>query len=83
MRYFNHGANLPNRVNNDFCREVKACGQVTSGDIGPLGKFARRQARSERLDPHTAHEEFYKLVLDCGLSERVARSIRDNVMRAR
>jgi hypothetical protein len=83
LSYFIYGARLPDRVIRDFCHEVQKCGQVTSGDIAPLGKFAKRQTRSEQLDPGTAAEEFYKLALDCRLSESTARSIRDDVKRVR
>lgn len=83
LSYFIYGACLPDRFIRDFYNAVQECGQVTSGDIGHLGKFAKQQTRSEQLDPPTAAEEFYKLVLDCRLSESIARSIRDDVKRVR
>jgi hypothetical protein len=79
LRYFLAGAQLPVAVIDSFCREVLNCGAVTSGDIIPLGKWARQQARLHHLESTQAREEFYKLALDCGLSPDHARSIRNAV----
>lgn len=79
LRYFLYGAQLPPAVIERFAAEVSDCAPVTSGDVVPLGKFARQQARAARLKPHEASEEFYKLALDCDLSEDYSRHIRDAV----
>ena len=81
--YFMNGARLPAPAIEALVDEVERCGQVTSGDVVPLGKFARQLARRHRLDGREAAEEFYKLALDCGLWTPYARSIRDAVQRLR
>jgi len=83
LGYFINGARLPGAVTEAFVDEVERCGQITSGDVVPLGKFARAQARRHRLGGREAAEEFYKLALDCGLWPLYARSIRDAVQRLR
>jgi hypothetical protein len=83
LRYFLYGPDLPEAVINDFQQKVFDCGSVTSGDIVPLGDYARQLTRSRGLDKGKAAEEFYKLALDCGLDEGEARSIRDAVKKAR
>jgi hypothetical protein len=80
LRYFIFGPDLPKSVIAAFTREVENCGNVTSGDAIPLSKFARKQARELRMNPHEADVEFYKLALDCGMSpdyaEYVKRAVR-------
>jgi len=83
LRYFLLGADLPAAVKADFTAKVTDTGHVTSSDVVPLGTFARQQARTHRLDATRAAEEFYKLVLDLGLSTGTATSIRNAVKRAR
>lgn len=83
LRYFLDGPSLPLDVIASFRQRVSACGLVRSGDIIPLGDFARRQVRQNRLDVNSAAEEFYKLALECGLSPLNAWSIRDGVKKAR
>lgn len=79
LRYFIFGADLPGAVCNAFKAEVDACGFVTSGDVEPLCKKARALVRGHRLVAHRTRDEFYKLALDCGLSQGVAASIRNAV----
>lgn len=81
LRYFIYGADLPSSVDEGFVEKVACCQPVTSGDIIPLGDYARQQARLHSLDAGRAAEEFYKLALDCGLDASAARSIRDAVKR--
>lgn len=83
LRYFLYGPSLPARVIKAFRAEVARCGNVTSGDVVPLGKFARQQASSSCPDLGRAAEEFYKLALDCGLWVSYARSVRNAVKAAR
>ncbi len=83
LSYFIYGAKLPEPVIKAFSDEVTKCEPVTSGDIVPLGKSARTQARLYRLSPHSAAEEFYKLALDCGLSQMYASAVRQSVKQAR
>jgi hypothetical protein len=79
LRYFLFGADLPSNVKADFANEVAKCGLVTSGDVVPLGAFARRQVRAAGLDAKRAAEEFYKLALDLHLGRDTAASIRNAV----
>jgi hypothetical protein len=81
--HFINGANLPVQVIASFEAEVANCGMVTSSDIVPLGKHARKLTRSHGLQPHQACDEFYKLALDLGLSTMVATSVRNSVRAAR
>lgn len=83
LRYFILGAHLPPDIARGFRSEVASCGPVTSGDIAPLCRFAKQQARAGRLQPRAAAEEFFKLGLDCGLSPDYAALIRDAVMKLR
>src|SRR5712691_7554412 len=67
LHYFLYGPSLPPGVIEAFQEEVSRCGEPSSSDIVPLGKFARQLARSYRPDAAQAAEEFYKLALDCGI----------------
>jgi hypothetical protein len=49
---------------------------VTSSDVVPLGRKARRLAKSLGLRPATARDEFFKLALDCDVDILAATSIR-------
>lgn len=75
LRYFLHGADLPSPVRSAFREAVWRMEPITSGDLAPLGKLARKLARDQRLSPHVAREEFFKLALDCGLSPWQAESV--------
>lgn len=84
LRYFICGPDLPSGVVAAFRREVEAChGHVTSGDILPLAKFARQQARVHRLDPRSTCEEFFKLGLEYGLGPDWAVFLRRQVQTIR
>jgi hypothetical protein len=65
-----------------FRCEVKKCGMVTSGDVVPLGRFARNLARSKGLDRREAADGLFKLALEYDLSLGTALSIRKQVMQA-
>jgi hypothetical protein len=79
LRYFIYGSNLPPSVIAEFTNAVEGCGQISSSDIVPLGKAARRIARAYGLQPYEAREEFFKLALDIGLWPPYAASIRKAV----
>ncbi|WP_137107659.1 hypothetical protein [Azospirillum argentinense] len=83
LKYFIYGADLPPAIIDKFSDKVASCGRVSSGDVVPLGAFARQLARSSRLEFSAASEEFYKLALDCGLSQSYASSIRNSVKQGR
>lgn len=83
LRYFIHGADLPESVVQAFVRTAKDCGPITSGDIAPLSASARQLARTQRLEPKAAADEFFKLCLDLGMSVSNAASIRGAVLQYR
>lgn len=83
LRYFIHGADLPKVAVETFSTAVDGCGDVTSGDIIPLGKLARQLIRSHALRPEKACEEFFKLAIDLGLSLMSATAIRNSARLAR
>ncbi len=83
LRYFIFGADLKEAIVEAFDRKVAACGPVTSGDYETLAVYAKHQVRLHHLVSRDAAEEFYKLALDCGLDDQVARYIRDAVKRMR
>lgn len=79
LRYFIHGANLPLSVEVAFAQAAHECGQFSSGDMAPLGSTARQLARTHRLEPKAAADEFFKLCLDLGMSASYAGGIRSSV----
>jgi hypothetical protein len=81
LHYFIYGPSLSPTIIDGFQEKVKACGMVTSGDIIPLGEYAKKQVRTYTLK--SSAEDFYKLALECGLEEYEARSIRDSVKKVR
>ncbi len=83
LRYFLYGPDLPAAVVDAFQKKVADCGMVTSGDVIPLGNYAKQLTRSHGLDKTKAPDEFFKLALDCDLDEGAARSVRDAVMKVR
>jgi hypothetical protein len=79
VRYFVYGPDLPGSVVEAFAERIAECGHVTSSDILPIAKFARQQARTQRLDPRAASEEFFKLALEHGWGSDCAVFVRDQV----
>jgi hypothetical protein len=79
LRYFVCGPDLPPAAIAEFRDAVRRCGQITSGDVETLRKFARQQTRQRGLLPHEACEEYFKLALDCGVWVSYAFFIRDAV----
>jgi hypothetical protein len=65
-------------VRGEFKAAVDDCGFVTSSDVVPLGRKARRLARGLGLRPSEAREEFFKLALDCDVDIGSAISIRES-----
>ena len=60
------------------------CGNpFTSGDAIKVADFGRQLAHTHALEPQAAAEQFFKLVLDCGLDPDDARTVRDSVKRIR
>jgi hypothetical protein len=83
LRYFLFGATLPDPVIAAFEEKVGNPEWVTSGDIIPMGKFARELTRRHGLQPAQASEEFFKLCLDMGLGLSTAQSVMRAVKQTR
>ena len=81
LRYFLFGAYLPSAVIEELEEKVGNPVWVTSGDILPLGKLARDLTRQYSLPRNEAALEFYKLCLDIGLVQWIAKIVRDSVMK--
>lgn len=79
LKYFLKGPDLSLSIIEEWRAAAADCGTITSGDLAPLTKLARRLARDQGLNGKTAAEEFYKLALECGLDADQAWSIRDGV----
>jgi hypothetical protein len=79
LHYFVCGPDLPPAAIAEFREAIRRCGQISSGDVETLRKFARQQTRQRGLPPHEACEEYFKLALDCGVWVSYALSIRDAV----
>jgi hypothetical protein len=80
LEYFLYGPDLPAYVIKKFKDEMAGSGYLTAGDVNDLTPYARKITRDERLEPHQAAEEFYKLVLECGGQPYAAESIRKSVL---
>lgn len=80
LYYFLFGANLPREAISEFEGKVGNPQWVTSGDVVPIGAFARTLTRKYGLNKYDAAEEFYKLSLDLGLSVSISASIHRSVM---
>jgi hypothetical protein len=83
LKYFLQGPDLPKEVKERFREAVIGCGNLTSGDVVPLGKLARQLVRDNQLNSSQASEEFYKLALDCGIWFSYAEHIRSSVKQMR
>ena len=79
LRYFLDGPDLPRPLMATFQDKVGDHGADTVGDVEPLCALARDLARQYAMVPSRASEEFYKLALECGLSEPRARHVRNAV----
>lgn len=72
LKYFIQGPALPSSVIAGFCELLEL-----DDDRDRVRAYVRAQIRSNQLEPGGAGEEFYKLALECGLDEPLARSLRD------
>lgn len=79
LRYFIHGPDLPEETKERFIGIVSSDAFISGSDIPGLRDFVRTETRTHRLDPKSTSEEFYKLALECGIEEYLARLIRDYV----
>jgi hypothetical protein len=78
LHYFLHGPSLPQNIVDAFRNEVENCGDLRSGEIVRLRKFAREQVRAHAQKPARSAEEFYKLTLDSGLPVSFAQLIHNS-----
>jgi hypothetical protein len=84
LSYFIYGPALPKAVIDAFQRKIADCGApFTGSDALTVADMARQLTRSYGLAVDTTAEEFYKLVLDCGMDASDARTVRDTVKRVR
>lgn len=83
LHYFLFGPDLDENIIKEFEDEVGNPEWITSGDIEPMRKLARRLTRKYQLDRKQAAKEFFKLCLDMGLGLGTARTIRETVMKVR
>jgi len=81
LAYFLRGPDLPERFQVEFSQAVDQMAPITSGDLVPLGKLARKLVRDHGLGAAEARDEVFRLALDCGLSAWQAASIRSQVTR--
>jgi hypothetical protein len=79
LYYFINGPDLPPDVIFQFWSRVVSEDYVSGSDLPELESIARGAVRSNRMNPHDACEEFFKLAVECGLNHWLARDIRDAV----
>ena len=79
LQYFIFGARLTLGAKQSMLRVIEDCGGITSGDYERLVKNGRRMLRSSRMYKSDFKEEVYKLLLDCGIEEFIARHIRQSI----
>lgn len=83
LHYFIFGPDLPTETIDAFSQIVSAEPFISGSDMPGLRKFVRSESRKYRLDPKDACEEFYKLALECGINNDLARMLRDDVRMVR
>ncbi|RYE41141.1 MAG: hypothetical protein EOP24_38105 [Hyphomicrobiales bacterium] len=74
LRFFIHGANLPERVKQGMAEQIGEPKWFTTGDHEPVRKRARELARANGLNS-THAEDFERFCCDLGLSASSAQSI--------
>jgi len=79
LRYFIFGPDLPATIIDAFSKIVSRESYISGSDMPGLRTFVRSETRKYELNPKTASEEFYKLALECGIEEYLARMIRNAV----
>lgn len=79
LEYFIFGPDLPTDAINKFKKESFFSGYLTGSDVNGLTAYARSCVRQNRLDPHQAGEEFFKLALECGAMPGFAETVRNSV----
>ena len=82
LRYFIHGAALPDSIKARIASSVGDTSNFTSGDLEPIRKLARQLARSSGLGASSA-DAFFQLMNDTGLNPNCADSVRRTVLSVR
>lgn len=82
LRYFIHGAALPEYIKVEMTTLVGDPSNFTGGDLESIRKLARQLVRSSGLDASSA-AKFFQLMNDIGLSPEDADSVRRAVMSVR
>lgn len=83
LRYFIFGPDLPPAVMDRFLELVENEPYYPGDNIEELRGFVRAAIRRNSLEKQGAGEEFFKLALECGLSEDDAWNIRKAAFSAR
>jgi len=81
LDYFLHGADLPDSFTTAFGEAVDRMAPITSGDLTPLGKLARKLVRAHGLTSASTRDEVFRLALDKGLGAWQAAFVRTAVSR--
>jgi hypothetical protein len=79
LHYFIFGPDLPKEIKEAFLQIIGSEEYISGSDMAGLRKFVRSQTRKYGLYPKEVSEEFYKLALECGIENNLARMIRDAV----
>lgn len=83
-RYFLTGPDLPAAAKDAFARAVQSAGgEITGSEVNDVSKAARQIARTHRLEPHAAAEEFFKLALEHGAHPMWAKMVYESVRTVR
>ena len=78
LNYFICGPDLPAEAIEKFKKESAYC-HLSGSDVIDLTPYARQCVRQNRLDPHHASEEFFKLAVECGAMPGFADNLRKSV----
>ncbi|NYT68842.1 hypothetical protein [Pusillimonas noertemannii] len=82
LRYFIHGADLPDQVKAEMAEAVGEPAHFYSGELEPITRMARRLARSTGRGSACA-DDFFQLMSDIGVGPHHAESIRKTVKTVR
>ncbi|MBQ0216456.1 hypothetical protein KAH39_03945 [Alcaligenes faecalis] len=82
LRYFIHGADLPDQVKAEVAEAVGDPVHFYSGELEPIRRMARRLARSIGRGSACA-DDFFQLMSDIGVGPHHAESIRKTVKTVR
>ncbi|WP_165681931.1 hypothetical protein [Metapseudomonas otitidis] len=78
LEYFIFGPNLPVAVIEKF-KSKSVSDHFSGSDMNDLTPYARECVRQNRMEPHRAAEEFYKLAIECGAMPAFAENLKKSV----